>query len=242
MAKLYRRGAAKNAAVAQKAKASTAATKDKKMLKAIGLWGLKVAMVVGLLGAGMVFAQGWQAGHEKKLASIKAELAKIESEKNSLNSQIDNLGEAAKVYANLARKRQNMDFMIDPVQVRPLMNALRAKHRISKLNIELAPPVKLNVKNFTAKDKQASRYEITMGISGLSDHFIYQFAYELSEMLPGVVQPLSMQMTRQQPLSIEVLSSISRGMKVEAASGQMILNWYGFVLTEDTASGKGGAP
>lgn len=243
MAKLKSRlRAQKNTPANAKSTKSAIVQKDKKLVRKMGVLFAKSALAVGVLAGGMVFAQKWQSEQAKALAAQKQTLAQTESKKNSLIGQIESLGEAAKIYAVLSQQRQAMDFMINPVLIRPLINALRAKYRITKLNIELTPPSVLELKNFTSKTHRGSRYEITMNVGGMADHFIYQFAYDVTQLLPGFVQISAMDVNRETPLSIEVLSNISRGMNVETVSGNLKMNWFGFTAIEGSDASSSLSP
>lgn len=218
-------------------KGAKPARKDKQLIKQIVKAVIVNGAVVAGLFTGMTYVLSMQGGAEKEQKKIEGELRGIQSKTSALSNQIESLGAAAQIYADLVQSRSNMSFVVDPLAIRPILAELKAKHHITRLNVEFASRQPLSIKNLKADDLEPVRFEAAINMASMSDHFIYQFLEELSRRVPGFVYINDIEMTRIQPMSIEVLSKISRGIKVETTQANLQLYWYGFAHKQ--ASGDG---
>lgn len=216
--------------------------KDKLLIKAI----IRVAMigiaaVLALFGL-MSFLQSLQAAKEQEKAPAQSQLGEVQSKTSTLVAQLDSLGEAAQIYTALNQTRSNMQFNVDPLAIRPLLTALKAKYHITTLSIEFKSREPVPIEDAGGEMPKAERHEVVMTIGSMSDHFIYQFIQELTQQLNGFIQVQSLEASRTQPMSIEVLTKISRGMKVETATASLRFYWYGYKEPDAKAQADNAAP
>jgi gas vesicle protein len=190
--------------------------------------GIAVA-VVGALAGLMLLATSTEESTQKERDKAKSELSTVRNKTSSLNKQIEDLGAASQIYADLAEERSNMEFVIQPKSVRDLMGQLKDAYFITTLNLELSNQETVDLSQLNQDEEEAVKIEGTMNLGGLSDQYIYQFIEALHQDFPGFVAMKSLSLQRRQSINIDVLSQISRGNPIETVSGNVAFNWYGFI-------------
>lgn len=203
--------------------------KDKWLVMAIIKRFVVLAILAAICFAVMSYLQGLAESQEKDVKALEKELRDVEARDAALTGQIESLGADAQVFANLLEERNNMEFAINPVTMRPILSALKEKHHITTLNAEFKTREVLPMKNIKLGDMQAVRFAVDMNLASFSDHFMYLFLDELMLNSPGFLMVSSIDVERKQPMSIEVFSKISQGVNVETVNAKVQLVWYGFM-------------
>ncbi len=188
-----------------------------------------VAIIVGVLAGAMVGANGMYESARKERDAAKRTLSSVQSKTSGSYKQIEDLGAASQIYADLAENRNNMEFEIQPQSMRKVMAGLKEEYFITTLNLELSSQEVLKLSGFKSKEWDAVKIHGVMNFGGLSDQYIYQFIEALEDKMPGAVSLTNLSLARRQPISIDVLSQISRGNPIETVSGAIEFDWYGFI-------------
>ncbi len=207
--------------------------KDKRLVVFLVKRFAVVAALVAVCFSAMLYLQGVAESQDKDVKALERELRDVKLRDSALSGQIESLGTAAQVYAKLTSERNNMEFTISPVTMRPILSALKEKQYITTLNAEFSAREVLPMKNIKLGGMQAVRFDVKMNLASFSDHFIYLFLNELILNSPGFLMIKSIELQRSQPMSIEVFSKISQGVNVETVSAKVQLVWYGF-MPDDT--------
>jgi hypothetical protein len=207
-------------------------TKDQRLIRVLLKRFLVLAALAAICFAAMLYLQGKADSQDKKVRTIQKELRDARSRDAALAGQIESLGAAAQVFANLVDERDNMEFAINPVTMRPILSALKEKHQITTLNAEFKTREQLPMKNIKLDGMQAVRFLVEMNLDSYSDHFLYLFLDELVRKAPGFLMISAIDVERKKDLTIDVLSKISQGVSVETVSAKAYLVWYGFIPVE----------
>jgi hypothetical protein len=242
---MVRRSTQQNKRSSQKAVAAPV-DKVKRMTIALAKIGFIFALVTALL-YGLNFAIAQQAAQRAQaLATVQKTHRDLQSQSQAIREQIDSLGVSADIYAALADARSNMDFKLDLESLRPLLESLKSKHHITTLSLSIGNPQDLTPEGQQPATLRPTIYSIQFTIGSLSDAFIYSFLNDVATQLSGFILFREIEVTPLQPISIDVLGRISRGLPTETVRANVRVDWAGFLevalqdqadSTPDTESG-----
>lgn len=216
--------------------------KFKRMMTRVGAEAMVFALIIAGVFAVSYITANMVESVEKKQRETRASLQTVLSQTKRINDQVNDLDVAGQIYTELASRRDNMDFILNRDRVRPILTVLKERYQLTNLNLEFSPQTELTLPELDLVKGRPLRMDLTMNVGALADNYIYAFIDEYTDRFPGFVQLNGVTLQRLQPISIEVLSMISRGQPVETVSGLIQFTWFGYAPIEEPESEENANP
>lgn len=199
------------------------------MKKKLGmLAGIVAAVIAGAAGIMMVTGGMAESAVQRKNNADSA-LSQAQGQLNTMDTQLQQSGEAEKRFVELQLDHPNPDFSLNSDAMKAWMQEAKNRYRFSN-----------SFKLFMALDKPTDKAELTnlnfdiavrdpmrLDVGAMSDVHIYSFIEEMQRTMPGFVRITKMNLERKADMNASTFRQMLAGVNPEMVSGTIQFLWVG---------------
>lgn len=191
-------------------------------------FGIALGVIAVFSGAYMGVSSMVASAEETK-NQLQSRISQLQSETASARERLESADSSAALYAKIASSRsRDVALPITRDELTNVLSAMKDIHRLSKLNMELAPFEAFTNEDLTAMEVKASKAAVKLTFGGMSDQHLYSFIERLNRDLAGFAKLTKLSLTRSLAFDIDTMRQVSRGAQPEMVTGDVEFEWYGF--------------
>ena len=157
---------------------------------------------------------------ERKLRKARTDIAQLEQKFNIYESSFS-------AFRNIKEQYDQNIFTVNLDDAQSSLNALRQKHRITNLNVDITPRELFNPAKAKYVGFNAIFREVTLTFSALSDAHIYAFTDAIADKFSGFIRFTHADIRRARPVSPTIIKEIQRGSAPSMAEATIRFLWIG---------------
>jgi hypothetical protein len=167
--------------------------------------------------------------YQRSYANEKIEMAKINGQITTLNSQIKTNNNAFVIWQKFQAQKTLQD-KNEGLQIeasKKIIEDLRLAYKINNLEIKLSTPVSnpdYNGNKFVSVEEA----QVSMSFGAFSDEYIFGFLNDLLLKLPGMLQVIDFNYSSPDLIDDNLLNSLRNGVDQEIVSAKLELLWRDF--------------
>jgi hypothetical protein len=191
----------------------------------------KVGAVIGVLAVLYIIVSGYAGEQEEQIETVEREIRQTRSKINTLKDQFVIYDKHFSTYSELNKGLKAGQFGLNVQRARIVLDALRKRHRLENLQVEISP---LNVWG-TGENTGRPVYDtyfpmsrsLTLNFSAISDLHARAFVQSIQSIFPAFVLVEKMEITQTKPLSTEVVRALVNGEVEPMVDAEIVLVWAG---------------
>ncbi len=202
-------------------------TKKTKLIEGLKRAGIVYVATLALLTGLFLFSNNRAQVYSDQITSSEQETAITSTKLSDLEDKIIEIKEASKIWEKLNKKGEKRNGLeIDNFQT--MLTALKKHYQISdKTDINMTPPTEVDgayKKSTTAIISST----ITVTTSAVSDEILLQFVDALLKNAPGFITIQSLEMTKKDDLTQDVISKATKGDLANLVEAKIVFSWKDF--------------
>ncbi len=193
--------------------------------------------------------------YSTKLKILKSNLTSVKNELTAAEKKQKLYTEFYPIYVNILSKKiipaKQLGEITERITIiRLVMDSLKIKHKLSSVDVNCSTLSKSS-ERFGSKKYEISGNKCTIKFAGLSDKFIYAFANDIIDQMPGYVKIDYIKIAKINEINDSTLVLIKTGQLPKIVEGELVFNWRGIepaaitkpaVESEDTSKTPGKKP
>ena len=164
---------------------------------------------------------------DKENKKLNREISSIKREKNNYSKKLGLANEYISQYEKIKTEFENERLSLNRKIVRNKLNALKEKHKIADLQVNISPAKAIAEKELKKKNIDVQTSPINISLKAFTDIDVYNFIHDLSKEMPGFVVVKTFNIYRNSDLGKNNLIAISRGSKPTIVTSDIALDWVG---------------
>jgi hypothetical protein len=204
--------------------------KIKQLIQKVAKEGVAFSLSVALLYGVYDYTNTAEADYTDVSKKLRRQVSEIKANNANLEKKYRIAKRSFQLFTELKEGKQKGSFKLDRKAIIPVLDELKEKHRLSRLNVTLSPAVELANPSFRKPTASVLSSNVKLEFSALTDKDLMNFMQDISIQIPqyaGYVKLSKFDMARASTITNNLLVAISKGNKPEVAKCSLDFYWLG---------------
>lgn len=157
------------------------------------------------------------------------------TEKQGMDKKFNSVKNHMYIYNESQGWIRKQGLFLDSQAVRDLFNYYQNTLFLKKVTVELQPINDASDGKYGGKHFIATRTTAKVTLEAITDEDVYRLVRTMQNDLPGFIKITSMNFTKREPLTRDVLERIRREGYHTLVTGEMTFEWYGLRSPDETS-------